>query len=251
MPHYSLLTRTATQLTATPPLIMILSTTRPMRSDQSVLSMSLIVSRMWRSGFSLLDQPSSTSVVTTTVDTVLFSVTLCWRSVSIMSLSTMEVWVRMVWGSSRSNMSRRSSMKASGSLHVCCSDSLRMECAICSPSCLVSALKKSTMFFWSSGLSSAIMPASSSTSFGWKSNTLVSMRQIPRHELVSTSLTRMLPGCRSAWQKLSFRSICRYRLRPMSASRWRRVICCCVLMYDVMREPSSNDSTSTSEETRG
>ncbi len=54
---------------------MILSTVLLMRSLKSTSSMSRMVSSMRRSGCSLLLHPSNTSVVTTTVDTALRSVT--------------------------------------------------------------------------------------------------------------------------------------------------------------------------------
>mmetsp|Transcript_9198 Transcript_9198/g.27993 ORF Transcript_9198/g.27993 Transcript_9198/m.27993 type:complete len:578 (-) Transcript_9198:592-2325(-) len=244
-------------LTTTDPLVIILSTTREMRSGHSQLSRSRMVSRMCSSGSSLLLQPSNTRAVTTIVETVLLSVTECCRRASIISMKTSVVFLRMYSGSKSSNMRAMSATNKSGFLHVWRSDSARMEWPSLSPSWRVSARKKSTMLRWSAGFSSAVMPASSSTMCGLASQPACcssGRSSAPRPPLLPgvRSRTRMLPGCRSAWQKLSVSSICRYRLRPVSARKPPvRLQGSGRDTYELMRLPSSNVSTSTSGATSG
>lgn len=90
------------------------------------------------------------------------------------------------------------SMNACGLGHLCARENLRVHSAVRRPSFKAIALKKSRRVYLSCGLSSAVMPTSNNTTWGRERNICLFGAGLP-----GSIRTRMLPGCKSAWMKLS------------------------------------------------
>mmetsp|Transcript_28193 Transcript_28193/g.71888 ORF Transcript_28193/g.71888 Transcript_28193/m.71888 type:complete len:258 (-) Transcript_28193:586-1359(-) len=207
-----------------------------------------LVSTEWL-GSSLLDQPSSTSVVTTTAQMWPGSDTLYWRTSSRMWPSVSAPFLNAVSDQSAPSSSRLSSLNvasmadlnASGSGHCCPGPENRsVHSPHARPSMAANDWNSPIMLRWSSPLSSVAMPTSSSTICGcshrrcstsMRARVDAGMAGLASLSSSSTeysaptsppeggaSRTRMLPGCRSEWMRLSMSIICSMVPAPMSDS---------------------------------
>mmetsp|Transcript_10292 Transcript_10292/g.22077 ORF Transcript_10292/g.22077 Transcript_10292/m.22077 type:complete len:226 (+) Transcript_10292:860-1537(+) len=224
-----------------------------MRSRQGTLLPSNILltcrSTLW-SGSSLFDQPSSTRVVTTTAQ--MWPGRLTWYSrTSSSTLASASALLRKQDESQlrpsvsmrliSSNVCCMAVLKASGSGHACSAPEKRsVQSPHARPSSWLKDLNSPTMLSLSSSLSSVAMPTSSSTSCGCSQRccrlSIRARMELPILALFLTasrpwytsptspagglSRTRMLPGCRSEWIRLSTSIICSMVPEPSTDSRW-------------------------------
>mmetsp|Transcript_13619 Transcript_13619/g.38702 ORF Transcript_13619/g.38702 Transcript_13619/m.38702 type:complete len:216 (-) Transcript_13619:646-1293(-) len=211
---------------------------------------------MSSSGLRRMAQPSSTKVVAMTMHISGLMYTWCCRTISSSSFMhsagagsrSYSCWNRRnPWNSSTT--SRRKAALVSRLSPP--SPSSSVACATRAPSRSTTPLNSWHRPRWSFWFSSAAMPTSSSTTCARGLLTVTPWRASCRRcsGPGSRSCTMMLPGCRSAWIRLSHKSIFSSAWRPISASSSRNG--CVLSTYSCTLLPGSKLSTRTSGVTQG